>query len=124
MPQISDYELELMKVIWTAGGTALYAEIAAALTQKGFCWSKNTVVTLLSRLTEKGLLTASKVGRKNRYTAQVSARAYQAEQAQSFLSKIFEGDAKGLVSTLIETEQLSPADYDDLKRYWEQEAGT
>lgn len=64
MQQISDYELELMKVIWNNGGTALYAEITAALSAKGMNWTKNTIITLLSRLIEKGLLKKVKQGIK------------------------------------------------------------
>ena len=44
MQQVSDYELELMKVIWANGGTALYAEIVEALSQKGMNWRKNTII--------------------------------------------------------------------------------
>ena len=32
--QISDSELELMKIIWGNGGTALYAQIMEALSKK------------------------------------------------------------------------------------------
>ncbi len=75
MQQASDYELELMKVIWDNGGTALYAQIYAALEEKGICWTKNTIITLLSRLIDKKLLKANKIGHRNKYTALVSGRA-------------------------------------------------
>ena len=52
MQQISDYELELMKIIWANGGTALYAEIFKSLEEKGTPWTKNTIITLTSRLIE------------------------------------------------------------------------
>lgn len=119
MQQISDYELELMKVIWNNGGSALYAEIVGALSDKGMNWTKNTVITLLSRLIEKGLLKTSKIGHRNRYTAIVTANEYQASQTTSFLDKVYEGNAKGLVSTLIQKDLLSAADYEDLKKYWQ-----
>lgn len=67
-PQISDSELELMKIIWSAGGTALYAQIMETLAEEGRSWQKNTVITLLSRLVDKGLLKTSKLGRRNEYT--------------------------------------------------------
>ena len=54
--QVSDSELELMKIIWENGGMALYADIMEKLAQTGRTWQKNTVTTLLSRLVEKGLL--------------------------------------------------------------------
>lgn len=119
MQQISDYELELMKIIWANGGTSLYADIFKGLEDKGTPWTKNTIITLSSRLIEKGFLKTTKIGRRNEYKAVVSAEEYQAVQAQSFLEKIYEGNAKGLVVTLIEKELLSAEDFEQLKSYWE-----
>ena len=119
MQQISDYELELMKVNWTNGGAALYADIVAALSEKGMVWTKNTIITLLSRLIDKGLLKTNKIGHRNKYTAIVSEDEYQSSQTETFLHKVYEGNAKGLVSALIQKDLLSAADYEDLKKYWE-----
>ena len=104
--QVSDFELELMKTIWGNGGTALYAEIAEALEKKGTPATKNTIISLLSRLIEKGFLKTNKIGRRNRYTALVSEADY-------------EGSAKDLISTLIQKEMISPDDYENLKKHWE-----
>lgn len=120
MQRISDSELELMKIIWAGGGTALYAQIANTLEQKGTPWTKNTIITLLSRLAEKGFLARSKIGlHRNQYTALISEAEYQTEQTEHFLTKVYEGNAKGLVSTLIQRDLLSPEDYEVLKQHWE-----
>lgn len=119
MQQISDYELELMKVIWSNEGTALYAEISSALEAKGMVFTKNTIITLLSRLVEKGLLRTNKLGHRNRYYAIVSEKEYQAAQTESFVKKLYEGNVKGQVSTLIQTDMLSAEDYEELKRFWQ-----
>ena len=118
MQQISDYELELMKIIWANGGTALYAEIVKALEDKGTPWTKNTIITLLSRLANKGFLKTSKTGFRNQYIATVLELDYQEAQTQTLLDKLYEGNAKGLVSTLIQKDLLSPDDYEDLRKYW------
>ena len=118
--QISDSELELMKIVWASGGTALYAQIMEALAKAGRAWQKNTVITLLSRLVDKGLLKTSKIGRRNEYAALVSQADYQTAQARTLLNKLYQGSAKGLVATLIQGELLSPADYEELKQYWEE----
>ncbi len=118
--QISDSELELMKIVWANGGTALYAHIMEELTRLGYTWQKNTVITLLSRLVEKGLLQTSKLGRRNEYTAIVTEAAYQAAQTRTFLDKLYAGSAKGLVATLIQTDLLSAEDYAQLKSFWEE----
>lgn len=120
MQKISDYERKLMKIIWTRGGSALYADIAKELEDQGTPWTKNTIVTLLSRLTGKGFLATKKQGlHRNRYTALISEEVYQTEQTETFLSKVYEGDAAGLVSTLIQRDLLSAADYEALKKHWE-----
>ena len=118
MQQISDYEFELMKIIWANGGTALYAEIVKSLEDKGTPWTKNTIITLLSRLTNKGFLKTSKTGFRNQYIATVLETDYQEAQTQTLLDKLYEGNAKGLVSTLIQKDLLSPDDYEDLKKQW------
>ena len=120
MQRISDSELELMKIIWAAGGSALYADIFKALEDRGTPWTKNTIVTLLSRLVSKGYLQTKKQGlHRNQYTALIAEAEYQAEQTEGFLSKVYEGNAAGLVSTLIQRDLLSAADYEALKKHWE-----
>lgn len=117
--QVSDSELELMRIIWDNGGSALYAQIMEELVRTGHSWQKNTVITLLSWLVEKGLLRTNKIGRRNEYTAIVSEEDYQAAQTRTFLNKLYEGSAKGLVATLIQKEMLSAEDYEELRRFWE-----
>lgn len=119
--QVSNSELELMKIIWANGGRALYVQILEGLSKAGFTWQKNTIITLLSRLVEKGLLKINKIGRRNEYTAVVSEADYQAQQTQALLNKLYEGSAKGLVSTLIQRDMLSVQDYEELKQFWEKE---
>ena len=72
---VSDSEFELMKIIWESGGSAFYAQIAGRLAAEGNTWNKNTIITLLSRLVEKGMLRTDKFGRRNRYTALLSQEA-------------------------------------------------
>ena len=118
MQQVSDYELELMKIIWGNGGTAMYADIFSTLEAKGTPWTKNTIIALLSRLIDKGLLKISKTGRRNIYMAIVSESEYQSDQTTRFINKIFEGNTTGLVSALIENKLLSENDYAELQKYW------
>ena len=117
IPQISDAELVLMKLLWRQGGSALYAELMEAPDIAARGWQKNTVIT---RLGEKGLVTAEKLGRRNRYTAAVTEAEYQAAQTRSLLDKLYQGEARGLVLTLLEQQLLSPEDYDELRTLWDQ----
>ena len=119
--QVSDSELTLMKILWSAGGSAKYAAIMEELAKSGNTWQKNTVITLLSRLVDKGMLKTSKAGRRNEYIALVTEADYQSAQARTLVSKLYSGSAKGLVATLIQGEMLSEEEYRELKRFWESE---
>ena len=119
LQQVSDSELTLMKIVWANQGTAKYALIMEELAKAGNTWQKNTVITLLSRLVEKGMLKTSKIGRRNEYIALVTEADYQAAQTQVLVNKLYAGSAKGLVATLIQGEMLSEEDYRELKRFWE-----
>lgn len=102
------------------GGAALYSEIVEALDAKGTPATKNTIISLLSRLIEKGYLSSNKKGRCNTYTALVTELEYQA-QTETFLKKVYEGDAQGLISTLIQKDLISADDYEKLKEHWREE---
>lgn len=119
MYQISDYELELMKIIWCSNGTAMYADIVDGLHRRGNDWSKNMIITLLLRLVEKKMITTTKIGRKNKYTSIVSEEEYKMSQTKDFVDKIYEGKMQGFVATLVEHEILSREDLNELKKYWE-----
>ena len=119
--QVSDSELTLMQILWSAGGSAKYAAIMEELEKSGNTWQKNTVITLLSRLADKGMLKTSKAGRRNEYIALVTEADYRSAQARTLVSKLYSGSAKGLVATLIQGEMLSEEEYRELKRFWESE---
>lgn len=117
---VSDSELELMRIIWEFGGSAFYAQIAEKLAQNGNTWNKNTIITLLTRLTEKGMLKANKFGRRNQYVALVGREEYRAVQTESFVDRVYEGNVSGLVATLIKKEMLTAKDYEELLAFWKE----
>ena len=80
---------------------------------------KKTLIVLLSRLMNKGFLSARKIGRRNEYTTLVSETEYQTAQTKNFLGKIYEGSVKGLVSNLIMGDLLADEEYEELKRLLE-----
>lgn len=112
---ISDAELDIMKIVWDTEGPTFFAHLMEELSKKGKPWQKNSVITLLSRLMEKGFLKAKKTGRRNEYIALVSETEYKTNQTKYLLDKIFEGSASGLVANLIQSDLMSEGEYDALK---------
>ncbi len=120
LQQISESESVLMKIIWKGGGRALYSQILDALEKDSRQWKKNTVLTLLSRLIEKKYLKIRKIGRRNEYIALVAEPEYQTLQTHSFLNKVYGGNVRGLVSTLLRQDILPAEDMAEVERYWEE----
>ena len=56
---VSDAELEVLKELWTAG-PATVRDVATALRKRRRRLAYNTVLTLLSRLREKGYVAADR----------------------------------------------------------------
>ena len=114
--QLSDAELEILKVVWgNPEEVTLFPFILDGLAARGRPCQKNTLIVLLSRLMNKGFLRAKKIGRRNEYTTLVSETEYQTAQTKNFLNKIYEGNAKGLVSNLILGDLLTDEEYEELK---------
>lgn len=116
--QISESELVLMKIIWKNGGSALYAQILEELQRESNPWNKNTVLTLLSRLIDKKYLKIRKIGRRNDYIALVTEQEYQTLQTNSFLNRVYSGNVRTLVSTLLRQDVLSAAEMHEVENYW------
>ncbi|EAH2482514.1 BlaI/MecI/CopY family transcriptional regulator [Listeria monocytogenes] len=115
---ISKSELEVMKIIWDFGRAVQYADVAGKLEEKNYSWKKNTVLTFLTRLVEKNLLSVKKVGRKNEYYALISENEYLERQTETFVEEIYEGDVKGLITNLVQNDLISPDELEDLQQFW------
>ncbi|HIU75483.1 MAG TPA: BlaI/MecI/CopY family transcriptional regulator [Candidatus Pelethocola excrementipullorum] len=118
MVQISDSELELLKIIWENEGRILFSELVSILHQRGSNWKNNTILTFLSRLTEKNILKVNKIGRRNEYVAKLTEKEYLENQTDDFIHNVYEGDVKGLISTLVDKNLISSKEIDELKDYW------
>lgn len=118
LQQISASELVLMKIIWKNGGGALYSYIMEELEKEENSWKKNTVLTLLSRLVSKKYLKIKKIGRRNEYIALVKEQEYQAEQTHTFVDTVYQGNVKGLVSTLLQQDIISTDELKEIERFW------
>lgn len=118
--QLSDAELEIMKIVWeNPAEVTLFSYIMDGLAARGKPCQKNTLIVLLSRLMNKGFLSARKIGRHNEYTTLISETEYQTAQTKTFLDKIYEGSAGGLVANLIAGELLTEEEYEELKKLLE-----
>lgn len=113
LPQISEAEFEVMKVVWKFAPINTN-EITERLL-KTTTWSAKTIQTLIKRLVTKGALAYEKQGRIFVYTPLVKENEYINQQSNSFLNRIYDGDISAMLSTYLENNQLSETELQHLR---------
>jgi BlaI family penicillinase repressor len=110
--KITSSEWKVMKVIWAADKPLTIGEIAKALAGESK-WSKRTIQTLVQRLTKKGALSYEEY-RYYHYYALVTEDMCLKNEMTSLLKHIFHSSPAKLVATLVETEDISHDDIDEI----------
>jgi BlaI family penicillinase repressor len=90
LPQISEAEFEVMKVVWKHAPISTN-EITDRLV-KTTSWSPKTIQTLIKRLVNKRALTYEKQSRVFVYTPLVQENEYIGHESNSFLERYYNGD--------------------------------
>ena len=83
--------------------------------QKSVGWSRSTTLTMLRRMTEKGLLACDSEGGALRYRPLVRREDAVREETRSFLNRVYRGSVGLLVSAMAEQQALSQEDLDALR---------
>ena len=113
LPQISEAEFEVMKVVWKSAPINTN-EITEQLL-KTTSWNAKTIHTLIKRLVTKGALTYEKHGRVFVYTPLVKENEYISQQSSSFLNRFYDGDISAMLSSYLENNRLSETELDHLR---------
>ena len=85
--RLPDAEQEVMQAIWGCKAPVARADIEQILFQE-HPMALTTLLTLLTRLSEKGFITIEKIGRRSYYTPSVSREEYLASQGKNFFEKL------------------------------------
>ena len=113
LPQISDAELEVMKIIWDFAPISTN-EVVEKLS-KTSNWTAKTIQTMLLRLLKKNVLTYEKQSRVFVYSPLVDKNDYIKQESNSFLNRFYNGTINSMVLNFIENDILSDKEIDELK---------
>ena len=113
LPQISEAEFEVMKVIWKYAPISTN-EVTEKLTQTTD-WSPKTIQTMLKRLVTKKALTYEKQSRVCVYTPLVPETEYIRQESNSFLNKYYNGNIVSMLTSYLEDDKLSKTELDTLR---------
>ena len=113
LPQISEAEFEVMKVIWKYAPINTN-EITEKLTQTTN-WSPKTIQTLIKRLVSKKALTYEKQSRVFVYTPLIKEDEYIRRESNTFLNRFYDGNITSMLVSYIEDNKLSETEIDTLR---------
>ena len=117
--RLPDSELEVMQALWELEEPICRAAVEEKLAQRRL--AVTTLLTLRTRLSDKGFVRIEKDGRRSRYVPLVSRKDYQAAQSRRFVQQVCGGSISAFASALCDSG-LSREELDELRRLLEEDA--
>ena len=111
--RLPDSELEVMQAVWDSEQPVPRAYLEE-LMQERHPIAQTTLLTLLTRLAEKGFVKIEKAGRGSVYTALVKKEDYLSQQSRSFVDKLCGGNMSVFAAALCDSG-LSKEDLEELR---------
>jgi len=114
MPTLTGQELEIMKVVWrleTATVRQVYEEL---LKQRRIAYT--SVMTIMNILERKGHLTRRQEDRAYIYLPAKPQKQVIGSMVREFIQRVFNGSAEPLLVHLVEDEQLTEQDVEEIRR--------
>ena len=106
-----------MKLLWAespATANKIVEELSLRTT-----WKPKTIKTLLNRLVKKEALGYEKKGREYHYYPLAAESECIKAESRSFLRRVYGGATKPMLAALLESDDLSPEDIQELKQILE-----
>lgn len=100
--RLPDTELEVMQAIWSCTAPVARTDINEIL-KDTHPMALTTLLTLLTRLSEKGFIKIEKNGRSSRYFPLVTQQEYLAAQSKQFLHKLCGGSLPTFAAALCDS---------------------
>ncbi len=118
---LSDSEWKLMNRLWERQPMTI-TELTVAL-KPDTGWTKNTVITMLSRLEAKGAVHHREGDRAKQYFPAVTREEAARTETENFLGRVYGGNLGLMMSAMVESRQLSEADIAELSAILEKAGG-
>ena len=116
--RLPDSELELMQIIWKMEYPVSRPDIEKNL-PKNHQLAATTILTLLTRLCEKGFLKVEKQGKTNLYTPLIAEKDYLAGESRNILNRLYGGSLKAFAMSLVDSG-VSREEIDELRKMLEE----
>ena len=105
-----------MELLWE--NESVSAKELSLLADERIGWNKNTTYTVIKKLISKGAVKREEP--KFICTSLINREDVRKKETKSLLDKLFNGSKKALFSALIDDENLTKEDIDEMKRMLEE----
>lgn len=112
--KISDREWTVLNALWDNDGAELGVLVNGLYEKTG--WSRNTVLTYLTRMEAKGLVRIDKEDYPHIYHATLDRESCQQQERKNFLHRIYSGSAGDLIAAFLKEEPISPEERERLRK--------
>ena len=109
----TELELEILKVLWQEGELSV-REVREFLTASGRELAHTTLITMLNLMTEKRYVTRKPKANSYLFRAKIAQEKVSQGMASDLVSRVFGGSASALMLSLIDHENLSPDEREQL----------
>ena len=109
---ITPTEWRLMECLWAKAPRTGREAVDYMKEKEG--WSRSTTLTLLRRMTEKGILRCDERGKVREYFPELRREDAVQRETRSFLDRVYRGSVGLLVSAMVEEQELSREEIDEL----------
>ena len=117
--KLFDSEAKVMEILWREG--PLPAKEISLIAADSIGWNKNTTYTVIKKLEAKGFIRRDEPGFV--CTPLISEKDIRKNETSSLLTRFFGGSRKALFSALIEDEELSDSEVEELKNLIDKRLG-
>ncbi len=114
MKPLSEAEWNIMESLWAESpkvGSRIVADMAGRVG-----WSRSTTLTMLRRMTEKGMIACEDNGRMRVYVPLIEREAAVKKETDNFLKRVYHGSASMLVSSFIKKQRLTTEELSELRQ--------
>jgi predicted transcriptional regulator len=110
---LAEQELEIMKVVWDLGSPTVRDVYEVLRRRRKVAYT--TVMTMMNILAEKALLKRTPRGRAYIYHATRPKKDTVKSMVRDFVGRVFDGSARPLLVQLVEDEQLTEKDLQQIQ---------
>lgn len=114
--KLPESELDIMLILWAAEKPVSRAYIEKEI-NKAKALATTTILSLISRLENKGFIKPDKSEKTYLYSPVISERDYKINESTSVLKKLYNNSIKNFITALYEGDNISNSDIEELEEY-------